>query len=96
MPSCLPRDLRIETSEDGENWQVAATITDNYRRLIDWQPEGLQATHLRVVVERGWSDDPAERISLFAAELGQPEVAGPIEMGIWPRVIEVKGGAAGA
>ena len=96
VPSCLPRDLRIETSEDGENWQVAATITDNYRRLIDWQPEGLQATHLRVVVERGWSDDPAERISLFAAELGQPEVAGPIEMGIWPRVIEVKGGAAGA
>ena len=95
LPGCLVRNLRIESSADGTTWQQQATLTDNYRRLIEWRPEqSLQTRHLRVIFEQGWSD--AEPMAIFAAEVGMPDEDGPITEGPWPQAFMAGGKAAGA
>ena len=84
LPSCLVRNLRIESSDDGTTWQPQATITNNYRRFIEWRPDQpLQARYLRVIFDHGWSD--TEPMAFFAAEVGAPDEDGPIDAGPWPK-----------
>jgi hypothetical protein len=92
LPDCLPRDLRLQTSTDGEIWETIAEINNNYRRLIEWNlPAAIESQHFRLVVDRGWGNGD-QRVSLFAAELGRAEATGTIPEDAWPRTVEQRGG----
>ncbi|MCC5850435.1 MAG: FAD-dependent oxidoreductase [Verrucomicrobia bacterium] len=93
MPPNLPRDFRIEVEGASGEWTLATRVVDNHRRLIVWKPsEPLQAKGLRLVIERGWDEDPARRISLFAFDVGLPGETGPLEACDWPQARQAKGG----
>lgn len=91
MPATLPRDLRIEVSDDGTTWREVTRIEDNDRRLIDWRPtEPVTAAALRVVLERGWGEADDAAIGVFACEVGEPEPAGAVESFPWPAGVAAK------
>ena len=93
LPDTLLRHARIEVSSDGQHWHKVGEIVDNHKRLVTWEaPEPLQAQHLRLTIEAGWSDEMTTPIGLFALEVGESDDTGPIERGTWPSYVRQKGG----
>lgn len=85
LPPTLPRDLSLEARQQDGSFQRVATLQDNARRCILWHlPESVTASAIRLVIKRGWSDDPHQRISLFAFEAGQPDPTGPLPTTAFP------------
>lgn len=86
MPPTLPRDLRLEAKQGDGAWKTVATLRDNKKRCLIWKLENPVCTNsLRFVIERGWSEDPEQRVSLFALEFGDPEETGPVEETTFPQ-----------
>ena len=57
MPAKLPRAFRVEADVDGKN-VVLANVEENHHRLVQlaWKP--VQASAVRLVLEKGWSAEP--------------------------------------
>jgi hypothetical protein len=80
LPPTLPRDLRLDVLQEDGSWKAVATLRDNERRCLIWNlDKPVTAKSLRLVIERGWSADPDQRISLFSLEFGDPEPDGPVQ-----------------
>lgn len=86
MPPTLPRDLRLEACQPDGSWSSVVTLRDNEKRRLVWNlPDPVTSHALRLVVERGWGDDPQQRVSLFSLEFGDPEETGPIGETAFPK-----------
>lgn len=91
MPPTLPRDIVLQTLQKGGSWKTVAAISDNEKRCLIWHlPKAVSTHSLRLVIERGWSDDPEQRVSLFALEFGNPEETGPIAETAFPEPFDWK------
>jgi len=86
MPPTLPRDLLLEGKTEDGNWREVARFSDNEKRCLIWVlPQPVTTDALRLTLIRGWSDDPDQRISLFALEFGEPERDGPLALAPFPK-----------
>lgn len=85
MPPPLPRDLLLETRNADGSWEAVESIRDNAKRCLIWSLQvPVLSTSLRLTLQRGWSDNPEHRISLFALEFGEPDEDGPVQLTGFP------------
>jgi hypothetical protein len=97
MPATLPRDFRLEALQEDGTWTIVGKINDNEKRCLIWElPEPVYTISLRLVIRRGWGDDPDQRVSLFALEFGDPEETGEIQTTAFPKAYDWKKHLPGA